>query len=301
MKQYLREADGFYQSGRYDLAFKRCEQVLNIDKYNIAARRLMERINNARQDYAATTYNETRSDMIAKVESAWQLPVQKIRDRQLTGDRTADPRHTGTASLNRKLEEIRIPSINFREATVREALNYIKLRAEQLDTQEPDSAKRGINIVLKPDPANQDASTRITLSLTDVPLGEALKYIATAANLKIKVEPYAVAVVPLNEQTEVLITKEYKVSPSFISQLPGGDAGAGGAAAGGGFGGAPAAGGGFGGGAAAAPTVSKAGAKEYLEANGVTFPPVPRRLISPAQQAHRPQHAGEPRPHRLAR
>lgn len=273
VKQYLREADGFYQSGRYDLAFKRCEQVLNIDKYNIAARRLMERINNARQDYAATTYNETRSDMIAKVESAWQLPVQKFEtgNSQVIEQPILDTR--GTASLNRKLEEIRIPSINFREATVREALNYIKLRAEQLDTQEPDSAKRGINIVLKPDPANQDASTRITLSLTDVPLGEALKYIATAANLKIKVEPYAVAVVPLNEQTEVLITKEYKVSPSFISQLPGGDAGAGGAAAGGGFGGAPAAGGGFGGGATAAPTVSKAGAKEYLEANGVTFPP----------------------------
>jgi general secretion pathway protein D len=272
VKQYLREAEGFYQSGRYDLAFKRCEQVLNIDKYNIAARRLMERVNNARQDYANTTYNETRSQMIAKVESAWELPVTKFDtgNSQVIEQPVIDTH--GTASLNRKLEEIRIPSINFREATVREALNFIKLRAEQLDTQEPDASKRGINIVLKPDPANQDSSTRITLSLTDVPLGEALKYIATAANLKIKVEPYAVAVVPLNEQTEVLITKEYKVSPSFISQLPGGaDASGGGAAAAGGFG-APAAGGGFGGGAAA-PTVSKAGAKEYLEANGVTFPP----------------------------
>jgi general secretion pathway protein D len=274
VKQYLREAEGFYQSGRYDLAFKRCEQVLNIDKYNIAARRLMERVNNARQDYAGTTYNETRSQMIAKVESAWELPVTKFDtgNSQVIEQPVIDTH--GTASLNRKLEEIRIPSINFREATVREALNFIKLRAEQLDTQEPDASKRGINIVLKPDPANQDSSTRITLSLTDVPLGEALKYIATAANLKIKVEPYAVAVVPLNEQTEVLITKEYKVSPSFISQLPGGggDAAAGGgAAAAGGFGAPAAGGGGFGGGASA--TVSKAGAKEYLEANGVTFPP----------------------------
>jgi general secretion pathway protein D len=49
VKQLLLEADGFYASGRFDLAFKRYEQVLNIDKYNIAARRGMERVNGARQ------------------------------------------------------------------------------------------------------------------------------------------------------------------------------------------------------------------------------------------------------------
>jgi tetratricopeptide (TPR) repeat protein len=34
----LYEADGFFQAGRFDLAIKRYEQVLNIDRYNIAAR-----------------------------------------------------------------------------------------------------------------------------------------------------------------------------------------------------------------------------------------------------------------------
>jgi len=50
--QLLLAADGFYGSGRFDLAFKRYEQVLNIDKYNIAARRGMERVNLARKRYA---------------------------------------------------------------------------------------------------------------------------------------------------------------------------------------------------------------------------------------------------------
>ena len=35
----LYEADGFFQAGRFDLAIKRYEQVLNIDRYNIAARK----------------------------------------------------------------------------------------------------------------------------------------------------------------------------------------------------------------------------------------------------------------------
>lgn len=271
VKQLLREADGFYQSGRYDLAFKRCEQVLNVDKYNIAARRLMEKVNNARSTYADTAYNQTRSQLITRVDSAWELPVTKfdIGTSQVIEQPVIDTR--GTASINRKLEEIRLPSINFREATVREALDFIKLQAAKFDTAEPDPAKRGINIVLKLDPANQTgADARITLQLTDVKLGEALDYIAQAANLKKKVEPYAVAIVPISEQTDILITKEYKVSPSFIGSLP--SAGDAGAAAGGA---APAAGtGAFAfGGAGAAPTAGKSGAKEFLEASGVTFPP----------------------------
>ncbi|MDD5199017.1 MAG: hypothetical protein PHC88_04380 [Terrimicrobiaceae bacterium] len=273
VKQLLREGDGYYQSGRFDLAFKRCEQVLNIDKYNIAARRLMEKVNNARANYADNAYNSTRSQLIEKIDSAWELPVTKYNagQSQVIEQPTIDLR--GTASINRKLEEIRIPSINFREATVREALDYIKQRAKALDQNEPDQNKRGINIVLKLGPESQaaDSAQRITLALTDVPLGEALKYIATAASLKIKVEPYAVAVVPLNEVTDTLITKEYKVSPGFISNLPatGEAAGGGAAAAPGGFGfgaAAPGAGG-------AATTVGKSGAKEFLTAQGVTFPP----------------------------
>jgi len=273
VKQLLREGEGFYQSGRFDLAFKRCEQVLNIDKYNIAARRLEEKIDNARQNYADNTYNTTRATLNENIDSAWQLPVTKYS----TGttaiiEQPAINTH-GTASIQRKLEDIHIPSINFKDATVREALDYIKQRAASLDTEEPDPNKRGINIVLKIASSNQaeESATRITLDLTDVPLGEALRYIATAANLKIKVEPYAVDVVPLNEETETLITKEYKVSPGFISSQPAASTGSATTASAGGFGFGAAPAGGTG--TAGAPTVGKAGAKEFLEAQGVTFPP----------------------------
>ncbi len=260
VKQLLREADGFYQSGRFDLAFKRCEQVLNVDKYNIAARRLQEKINGKRQDYSENAYNTTRSELLADVSGGWELPVTKYDagPNQIIEQPVIDAR--GTTAINRKLDTIRIPSIDFREATVREALDFLKQRSRDLDTDEPDPNRRGINIVLKLDPASADAGQRITLSLTDVPLREALNYIATAASLKTKVEPYAVAVVPLSERTDVLITKEYKVPPGFISNVPaaGGDTG-------GGFGG------GFGG-ATETPTVARSGAREFLEAQGVEFP-----------------------------
>ncbi len=38
------EAKGFYDTARWDLAYKRCDQILDIDHYNIAARHLQEDI-----------------------------------------------------------------------------------------------------------------------------------------------------------------------------------------------------------------------------------------------------------------
>jgi general secretion pathway protein D len=63
-------------------------------------------------------------------------------------------------------------------------------------------------------------AARITISLNNIPLIEALKYITELAGLKFKVEPYAVYIVPQGTPTEVLLTKEYKVPPGFISTSP---------------------------------------------------------------------------------
>src|SRR5207248_1786223 len=61
------------------------------------------------------------------------------------------------------------------------------------------------------------AEARITITLNQIPLGEALRYIASQAGLKVKVEPYAVSIIPITEQSNDLITKEYRVPPGFIS------------------------------------------------------------------------------------
>ena len=54
------------------------------------------------------------------------------------------------------------------------------------------------------------------MTLDNIPLGEALRYVANQAGLKVKVEPYAIAVIPLSEQSNDLITKRYHVPPEFF-------------------------------------------------------------------------------------
>src|SRR5437667_1584916 len=77
VKALLTEADGYYQSGRYDLAFKRYDQVLNLDPYNTAARRGQEKINNMKYRYGEEAYNETRARQLWQVEKAWEEPVHR--------------------------------------------------------------------------------------------------------------------------------------------------------------------------------------------------------------------------------
>ena len=260
VKQLLQEAQGFYASGRYDLAFKRYEQVLNVDRYNIAARRGMEQVNVARAKYADTAYSETRGDMLRQVSKAWELPVRKfdIGASTIIDQPQIDTR--GTAVIIRKLDEIIIPRIDFRDATVREALDFIRQRAAALDTLESDPTRKGVNVVLKLPPDSPEAATRITLSLTDIPLRAAIDYVARAANLKLKVEPFAVKVVRQSEPIDVLVTKEYKVPPSFITALPASSITA-------------TAGGGSNVAAGSQPSIAaRSGAREFLENSGVTFP-----------------------------
>jgi general secretion pathway protein D len=65
-------------------------------------------------------------------------------------------------------------------------------------------------------PVSAPTSARITVTLDNIPLGEALRYIANQAGLKVKVEPYAVSVIPLSEQSNDLVTKRYHVPPEFF-------------------------------------------------------------------------------------
>jgi general secretion pathway protein D len=81
----------------------------------------------------------------------------------------------------------------------------------------PVVAKPIIAPAVVPSSAISPGEARITITLNQLPLGEALRYIASQAGLKVKIEPYAVSVIPISEQSNDLITKEYRVPPGFIS------------------------------------------------------------------------------------
>src|SRR5436190_6421357 len=155
VKQLLTEADGFYQSGQYDLAMKRYDQVLALDPYNTAARKGQEKINNTKYQYGEEAYDETRSRQLWKVEKAWEQPVRKYG---VAGAPVAigAPRDLGgTAPVTKKLSSIIIPHLEFRDATIREAIDVLREQAAENDTGP--EGQRGVNIVLRLVPIGQVA------------------------------------------------------------------------------------------------------------------------------------------------
>jgi type II secretory pathway component GspD/PulD (secretin)/tetratricopeptide (TPR) repeat protein len=265
VKQLLTEADGFYLSGRYDLAMKRYDQVLTLDPYNTAARKGQEKINNTKYKYGEEAYNETRSRQLWQVEKGWEQPVRRYGQTTEPAAIGAQRNLGGTAQITNKLNTIIIPRIEFRDATIREAIDFLREQAAENDTS--GTGKRGVDIVLRMVPLGQiaappppvapaaspvppttaapgapgtagapaggttpgtapgvparpvapaSAEPRITITLNQIPLGEALRYIAAQAGLKVKVEPYAVSIIPLTEQSNDLVTKRYHVPPEFF-------------------------------------------------------------------------------------
>ncbi len=274
----LLEANGFFDSGRYDLAQKRYDQVLAVDKYNAAAFRGKEQVEVAKQRYYDSAYNETRSRMLWQVDKAWERPKRKFVESRVTDSAAAEERK-GTEIMVARLNRIIIPRVDFRDATIRQAVSFLQQRSRDLDTTEADPERRGVNIVLKlpstpaPAPASLEVEgeatpavafspdARITLNLSNVPLYEALRYVATLAGLKVKVEPFAVSIVPLSEPTDTLEQREFKVPPGFIAGGAGAEAEA------------LAVAGRQAETAGATRLSARQSAKDFLESQGVEFPP----------------------------
>lgn len=297
VKQLFIEAKGYTDLGRYDLADRKYQEIITRDPYNQAARDGRQEIANMKMRSSRAGYNASRAIALWEVEKEWDRPAKrfdrKIKDVITSGPSTAP----STVAISSKLNNIRFPKIDFRDTTVREAIEFLVDKSKKLDEK-----GEGVNIVLRlgdeggggaapaapaPAPApgipgleapapggvpgipavpgggGGGGGTRITLTLNNVPLIEVIKYITNLANLKYKIEPFAVNIVPLGAQTEELFTKQWKVAPNMISQAPG--VGGGGAA--------PAPGGGLG----APPADPAAGvpssARDWLIANGVAFPP----------------------------
>ena len=313
VKAWFVDAQGFYESGQYEKAMMRYDQILQMDPTNAAAREGQIKVDLARTQFADKAYEESRARALWRVADSWKQPIRKYGANQ-SKVISSSQASSNTAAIQNKLNTIIIPKVEFKDATVREAIDFLKQKSRELDVREPDPARRGVNIVLQLDapagtpvappaamtsadgtatapaipgldasagsaapgalpaagavsaaPAINPSDARITLSLNNVPMAEVLRYITTLAGLKIKIDPYAVAVVPLTVVVETLITKEYKVPPGTFS----GSSGASTASAAP----VPAAAAGSGAGMNSSQLPQRVSAKDYFTNLGVQFPP----------------------------
>jgi len=234
IRKFFREGKILLNSGQYDEAEKRFQQVLLVDPYNADAQELLRMVSEARGPSSQAGQEAARTRALWQVDDTWLPPIGgevKLPDPS-GGGKPLPGATTAMASLLQKLNDIKFPEIKFREASLSDVVQYLSAESQKLDPK-----GEGVSIVLGPGvssstdeaapapdggaapAAGASGSRKITLALRNVPMIEALRYITSLANLKYRVESSAVLIVPTDYPDQGMITRFYPVTAGAFSRF----------------------------------------------------------------------------------
>lgn len=221
------EGDRLYDTGQYDAAENRYMQILALDRYNKAARNRLERLDRTRMRTAEKQRETTRKNAMYQVTKLWSEDVPADYAKKGAQTQVTEGGESNLARMTRKLQEMRIPSLNFNQADIQTVVQVLTAKSRELDP-----TKDGINFVLitespaapaptKPGEKEAPAPTpvqvpAVTINLQDVPMLEALRFISSITNLQVKVEERAVLLLPPNVVSSVLQTRTFAVPGGFF-------------------------------------------------------------------------------------
>ncbi len=249
--EMMNEGRAYYEAGEFANAEALFESVLIRDEFNTDAMRYLRRITEERQRAVTELRRTTSAQMMQDVRSAWSPPrrADVTLPEDIMGVRPTDL-VTPSQRLQERMEQIVIPRIEFRQASIRDVVSFLRDASEAAD---PDGD--GINIILNlnvPDaPAAAPAPTRapaafddpwgddddwdspapafnggpsgvptITLNLRRITLMEAIRYITEVAGLRFRIEDNVVVITPADvADTGRVITRLYPVQPSFLDVI----------------------------------------------------------------------------------
>lgn len=244
IRKFFKDGKLLLNSGQYDEAEVQFRNVLVIDPYNEDAYVFLKEVSKARMPSTLDGQDANRARELWRVDEAWLPPVNAEVKVPLSAPGSPVSEANGNQAIIRKLNDIVFPEIKFREASLTDVIGYLSDESRRLDKNGD-----GVNIVLGPGvsaatgdvappvggadaaPAPSAGGARsITLSLKNVPMIQALKYVTSLANLKYRVESSAILILPPDAPDQAMITKIYPVSPGAFSKLgtPAAGAGAGG-------------------------------------------------------------------------
>lgn len=126
---------------------------------------------------------------------------------------------TASADLFSCFSPLILPEVDIKNATLEEALEYVRFKSKELDTLERDPAKRGVNIVLKPPLSPVAKLGRISIQAKDMKAVDLMKLLGRMTQMQVQVEPYAVVFAPKGSP-EPLYVRTYQVPPEFRTITP---------------------------------------------------------------------------------
>ena len=276
VRRLIYTAEGAYNLGKFDEAKSSYEEVLRIDPTNSAARRGMEQIAVAKSDYQKSAYDHSRAEILGQVDKEWELQVPTQAAEPTLTESSGETYQESAVSVKNKLDRIFIPKVSLDQASLEEALEFIRLRAAEYDTFEQDPTRKGVNFTVNLGATDSPAATKVRsvrfdLQLSNVPLSQVLKYITDITHTSFTTDDFSVIITAAGVGSDALVSRNYRVPPDFIGSISNG--GGEQTASADPFAAEPASGG---------LLAQRLGAKEALIKQGVAFPAGAEASYSPA-------------------
>lgn len=203
VKVLLSEARVFFNNKRYSQAMDKIEQVYLRDPFNVEAVALANKIYRA---YFTYGYHRHRADFeLVSAYANWQW-AEPVFEAPVKQERTqTEVKDVSMQDTYNKLNRIIFPRFEFDRADVGSVIKFLRTRNREFDPE-----KVGVDI--------QDASTqeeveklgKVTLRLSDIPLGELLRYISIMTGLKYRVEPDGVRI---GTSLDTMYERTYEIRP----------------------------------------------------------------------------------------
>ncbi|MFK7910368.1 MAG: Amuc_1098 family type IV pilus outer membrane protein [Akkermansiaceae bacterium] len=217
----LREAEGFHSLGQYDRADTVYKEVIRIDPYNKAARRGMEKVAATKSDYLRAGRDHGRAAMLSEVDRQWELKVPPANSSLPTAPGTT-LNNSFAPDLREKLASISVDNVALENASLEEAIDFVRIQSRLGDIPDPGGEQAGVNIIVNlGDPDNDKVklirSARVTLKARGLPLTKILEYVTDQTHTQWRTDGVSVMITPRGSTDTALVTRKFRVPPNFLS------------------------------------------------------------------------------------
>ena len=209
-----KEAVVFYKNKKYAKVRKLLETIFLLDPYHKKSIRLLGDTYENMYRYAEKRRTADVQGMLAYGTWKWVDPVLPSHI-ELGRGPTITVQRNVASSTYAKLERIIFPNIEFDDADIFSVIRFLNRLSKRCD---PD--KVGINVIAGFDKNTADELLKVTMSFSNIPMSEVLRYLCQNVGLKYKIEEGAVI---LGTSVDEMQTEYFPVRADLIASITGTD------------------------------------------------------------------------------
>ena len=267
IKDRLRIGRDYFVAQEFKEALKAFEGVLSLSPENTEAIRWREKVSQTINDRARMELESTRDDMMRMVSQTWNPrdygadEAGKNDNLDHRRDERDNEHKKARKKILDKMERIRIPEVDFRQANIHDVMGFLQEQSVEHDDQALIPENRGVNIILNISSLEGAAEAAapaddfgfdfgdggggaapsgvpsITFRARNISLLEAMNLVTEIGKLKYRIQGSVVLVIPVDDPGGDIEHRTYSVQPTISATVLEADADLAGARAAGGDGG----------------------------------------------------------------